>query len=446
MRDIVIFSVIVFLAARALMHPSIGILAWTWVSLMTPHKFGYGFAMTAPVAMIVGGSTLIGIVVTKDRREGILCRETWVLILFMAWMCLALPFSMYLDESMVMWNRVMKIDFMILIAMVVLTSRKDIVALVWVLAGSIGFYGFKGGIFTILSGGSYRVWGPDETFISGNNELALALIVIIPLIRFLYLHGVQKPWAKRFLLLWMLLCAVSALGSQSRGAMLALGAMAFMMWLKSSSKALIGVGILVVGLALVAFMPDSWSQRMNTVKTYEQDNSAMERISAWKMAFNAASDRVFGTGYENVKESIYYRYGDSELMSHGAHTGNGGYMQGPHSIYFEVMGEQGFIGLIIFLTIWFLMWRRAAAIKKEVATIPEAQWCSDLAAMIQVSLIAYLVGGAFLGLAYWDLPYNLLVLVVIMNRWITHKEWEKVPAGPRRPPPAVRGRSSPGVR
>jgi hypothetical protein len=41
------------------------------------------------------------------------------------------------------------------------------------------------------------------------------------------------------------------------------------------------------------------------------------------------------------------------------------------------------------------------------------KWASDLAAMIQVSLIGYAVGGAFLGLAYFDLPYHLMIIVLL---------------------------------
>jgi probable O-glycosylation ligase (exosortase A-associated) len=266
------------------------------------------------------------------------------------------------------------------------------------------------------------VWGPDNSFIAGNNEVALALVVVIPLIRFLYLHGGGNHlWAKRGMILWMLLCAIAALGSQSRGAMLALAAMSFMLWLKSRRKGLIGIGILIAALALVSFMPESWSNRMQTVESYQKDASAMGRISAWKMAFNAAKDRVFGTGFQNVKPEVYLIYGDAELLASSTEHME----QGPHSIYFEVLGEQGFIGLFLFLGIWFFVWRSGSRMLKEAKKHPvELGWCGDLAASCHMSMAGYGVGGAFLGLAYWDLPYNLLVLMVATQIWIKRKGWE----------------------
>jgi hypothetical protein len=41
--------------------------------------------------------------------------------------------------------------------------------------------------------------------------------------------------------------------------------------------------------------------------------------------------------------------------------------------------------------------------------------------MIQVSLVGYFVGGAFLSLAYYDVPYNLLVALVL-TRVLIEKE------------------------
>jgi probable O-glycosylation ligase (exosortase A-associated) len=152
-----------------------------------------------------------------------------------------------------MWKRVMKIDLMILVAIAVLHTRKHLMALVWVLVGSIGFYGFKGGFFSIATGGEYLVWGPPESFIEGNNEIGLALIMTIPLMRFLQLQHASR-WIKHGLTLLMILSAISAISTHSRGALLAIVAMASMSW-RSRSKLILGVVIGVVALGLIAFMP-----------------------------------------------------------------------------------------------------------------------------------------------------------------------------------------------
>ena len=82
-----------------------------------------------------------------------------------------------------------------------------------------------------------------------------------------------------------------------------------------------------------------------------------------------------------------------------------------------------FIGLFLFLLLWFLVWRSAGHLRIQGQKLPQTQWLSYLGAMCQVSLAGYAVGGAFLSLSYYDLPYNVLILVVVGRRWIENNEW-----------------------
>lgn len=398
-------------------HPWIGILGWTWISLMNPHTFSWRLA-TMPVAAAMAGSVLLGLVITSDRRNFYVTRESLVLILFMAWMCITLPFSYSFDQSYALWTRVMKIDLMILVALVVLYTRRHIMALAWVLVGSIGFYGVKGGLFTIATGGSYRVWGPEGTYIGGNNEVALALVITIPLMRFLHMTT-DKVWVKRGLVVAMLLCAAAALGSQSRGALLAIAAMTLLMWWRGSNRLQFGLLMLAVGIALVAFMPDSWTERMHTIRTYDQDDSANQRLNAWMMAWNIAKNNLFGAGFMVSIPEVCVRFSPIPTDCRAA-----------HSIYFMVLGEHGFIGLFLFLLMWIFVWRTAGRLRIDAAKNPESAWLAPLGAMAQVSLAGYAVGGAFLSLSYYDLPYNVMVLVILGRRWLDGKRWLVEPNEP----------------
>ena len=410
MRDLFLILSLGWLLFKALRHPWIGIMGWTWVSIMNPHQLSWKLS-GLPVALAMAGATFVGILATRDQRNYFITRETGTLMLFMLWMCITLPFSFNFDPSFELWSRVMKIDFMILVAMVVLHSRKHITALVWVLVGSLGFFGVKGGLFTLLTGGSYRVWGPQGSYIEGNNEVALALVMVIPLMRFLQLNVTNK-WLQRALMASMVLCAAAALGSQSRGALLAIGAMAVVMWWRGPNKAQGALIFLVLGVALVAFMPDSWTGRMSTIQSYDKDASANGRINAWWMAFNLAKHNIFGGGFMVSTGALFAKYAPDPLDVHAA-----------HSIYFMVLGEHGFIGLFIFLLLWFFVWSSAGRMRSQGLAQPETKWVSDLGAMCQVSLVGYAVGGAFLSLSYYDLPYNLLILVVLGGRWIDNKAW-----------------------
>lgn len=410
MRDYVLGLIILGLASYGLLHPWLGILGWTWISIMNPHAYSWGLT-SMPVAATIAISILLGLVLTKDRRNFFVTRETIVLMSFMLWMCITLPFSFSFDESYPLWNRVMKIDLMVLAAMVVLYSKKHITMLTWVLVGSLGFYGVKGGFFTLATGGVYRVWGPEGSYIGGNNEVALALVMIIPLMRFLQLTT-ESVWVKRGLLLSMLLCAAAALGSQSRGAFLAIAAMAGVFWWRSDKKVVVAGLLVLAGVALLSFMPVTWWARMDSIGSYQDDSSANGRINAWWMAWNLAKANFFGGGFMVYRPDLFALYAPNPSDVHAA-----------HSIYFMVLGEHGFVGLFLFLLLWYFVWRSAERLRIEGQKLPQTQWLSHLGAMCQVSLAGYAVGGAFLSLAYYDLPYNILILVVLGCRWMDGQEW-----------------------
>jgi len=419
MRDSLLALILLVGTLKALSHPYIGILMWTWVSIMNPHRESWNLS-TFPVAALVGGATLIGLFVTRDKRYFFFAIPSVMLLLFTLWISLAHLFALYPEESAVMLVRVLKINLMIFVTLMLLYSRKHIIALVWVLAGSLGYYGVKGGAFTIATGGSFRVWGPSDSFIEGNNEVALALIMAIPLMFFLRSLYKQR-WIRNCFLLAMILTAAAALGSQSRGALLAIVAMSVLFWSRLDSvhapgikqvgrqKAGFAVLILAAGIGLASFMPGSWHSRMDSISNYQEDTSAQGRINAWHMAWNLASDRFFGGGFEIYNKPTFLAYAPNPNDVHAA-----------HSIYFQVLGEQGFVGLTLFLLIWIFTWRSAGWLRKHGQASVETEWAAALGAMVQASLVGYAVGGAFLSLAYFDLPYNLMVLVVLTRRWVEH--------------------------
>lgn len=414
MRGFVVLTLVALAALVALRHPWIGVMLWNWVSIMNPHRYSFGFAATAPVAMIAAVCTLIGMLMTKDRREWPLKSSAVVVFfLFMVWMTLSWLFGLDVADDYAQWSKVMKIDVMVLVGLMLLHSKKHVLALVWVSAGSLMVLGVKGGIFTIIGGGGERVWGPPGTFIADNNEFGLALVMAIPLLRFLQLQ-LQNRWGRWVMAASMLLCATAALGTHSRGGLLAISAMALVLWWRGKSLILGGVVIAVVGLSLVAFMPDTWVTRMNTIETYEQDGSAQGRLGAWSAAWGIAKDYPTGIGFNLVRQELFDKY------SHNAAVG----ARAAHSIYFQVLANHGFIGLALFLTIWFITWRHAGWLRVHAAMSPETKWCSDLGAMAQVSMVGYLVGGAFLSLAYFDLPYNVMMVVAIARVWVLKKSWE----------------------
>ena len=427
MRDIALFALLGIALIYSLRQAWIGVIAWTVVSILNPHT--YGFAIKSfPVAASVAIATLIGVMMApRSEKKFPWRRESITLMLLMGFFCITLVFSFEIERSFDQFKKVMKIDFMVLVALYLLHTRKHITTLVWALVASIGFYAVKGGLFTIMTGGTYRVWGPEGTYIEGNNEIALAFIVVIPLMRYLQLQT-QVKWQRRALLGAMGLSAAAALGSHSRGALLAIVAMALVMWWRSRSKVSTAIVGLAVSAGLYSLMPAEWFNRMESIGDYQEDGSAMGRINAWWMAWNLAKNNLFGGGFDIYNLGVFSRYAPDPTDVHAA-----------HSIYFQILGEHGFIGLALFVLFYLFTWLSAGFLRKAGAQIPQAKWVGDLGAMCQVSLAGYAVGGAFLSLAYFDLPYNIMILVVATRVWVEAKSWQTDPgtAMSRPPSPAV---------
>jgi probable O-glycosylation ligase (exosortase A-associated) len=238
----------------------------------------------------------------------------------------------------------------------------------------------------------------------------------LPLMRYLHLQA-KKSWVKAGLVIAMGLTIVAILGTQSRGALVGLVAVTVMLVWKTRRRFVFLFFLL--GPVLYAgyhFMPESWHQRMLSIETYQQDPSAMGRINAWEFAFNLAKDKpMVGAGFDAFLPDLFARYAPDPDDVHDA-----------HSIYFEILAEHGFVGWSLFMLLGGFTWRSCSSIVKEARSRRDSQWVADLAAMLQVSLVGYAVSGAFLGLAYFDLYYHLIALVVLLKVQVLQLEEQPI--------------------
>lgn len=409
MRDFLILTIVAIAAITALRRPWVGIMLWNWISIMNPHRFTWGIAYSAPLAAIAAGSTLLGLLFTRERQSPFQGAAIWWLAALMIWITISWRTGIDPAGDYALWDRVIKIYLMTFVALALLVNKLQLLVFVWVTAGSIALLAMKGGLFTLLTGGNFLVWGPPSSYIEGNNEFALAAIITVPIVYFLYQITTHR-WVRYALMVSMLLCSISALGSHSRGALLALIAMSGVLWLRSRNKVAIGLLILLVAAAYIPMLPDSWWDRMETIQTYEQDASAMGRINAWIVAWETAKAYPQGAGMSYQHAELFNQFGVHETTIRAA-----------HSIYFEILGNHGFFGLFLYLGMWISTYRTAGWLRKHGGQRPDTEWTAILGSMVQVSLAGFAVGGAFLSLAYFDLPYNLMVMVVLARRWVLRK-------------------------
>ena len=199
--------------------------------------------------------------------------------------------------------------------------------------------------------------------------------------------------------------------------------MLFFLWLKSRQKIITGTAIAAVALVAATFMPEQWFDRMDTIQDYEQDASAMGRINGWQFAINVAKDNLMGGGFNAFTPEMFLIYAPIPTDYHVA-----------HSIYFQVLGDHGFIGLALFLLLMFLVWRTGTRVKKFCAGKTDLKWAADLATMCQVSLIGYAVAGAFLSMPYYDFYYYIIAVLVLLEKLLVQKprasELVAAPASP----------------
>jgi putative inorganic carbon (hco3(-)) transporter len=425
MRDYLVFGIIFLLLPFMLRRPFIGVLAFTWVSLMNPHRLTYGAAYSFPFAAVITGVTLLGLFASRDSKRLPATPLIFVLIIFSVWMTMTCFFAFEPTRAWSEWDRVMKTFFMVFITICLINTPERIKAFAWIVGLSLGFYGLKGGLFTLLSGGAYRVHGPEDSYIADNNDMALALVMTVPVLWYLQLQATRR-WLRYGLITTIGLTVIAAAGTYSRGALLGCSAMLFFLWIKSKSKIRTGVTLLLLLPLVYQVMPKQWFDRMDTIDHYQADSSAMGRINSWHFATNLAENNLFGGGFRTFTPRIFQLYAPEPLNVHA-----------PHSIYFQVLGEHGFIGLALFLVFMLLAWRTGTRILKFCKGRAELKWASDLASLSQVSIVGYAVGGAFLTLAYYDLYYDIVVLLVCLEKLLllTPQHQENKPDGQEIPTP-----------
>lgn len=408
MRDIAIAAVVFGLLPFVLTRPHWGILMWTWAGLMVPQSMSYGFMRNFPIAMLIGVVTIIAIVISPEKKRLPLTPPVVVLLVFNVWMNFTTLFALFPDYAWPYWEKTMKVMLMVFLTLLVMQTKARIFALVVVTTASLAYFGVKGGIYTIIRGGEGMVLGPGAGVHGHRNAIAVALVMTLPLMYWLLLQTSNR-WLRLAIMGGMGLTAISVLGTGSRGGFLAIAAMGAFLWLKSRHKLVIAVLLILLVPPLLGFMPEQWHARMGTIETYEEDGSSMERLSSWYMAWRLALDRpIIGAGFDCFRPEAFAIWGDPTRFGLRPEI-----WHDAHSIWFRVLAEHGFPGFGLYLLFWFFSWRTATNIIKQARGVDDFRWAGDLAAMIQVSIVGYLVGGTFINIQYWDYPYILVALLVL---------------------------------
>jgi putative inorganic carbon (HCO3(-)) transporter len=300
MRGLLLFIVFIGLLSFVFKRPFVGILMWFWISLMNPHRIVYGFASGLNYALIIAVLTLGSWLLLHPEEPKFPPRDrmTVLIVALMIWISITSLFGVGPpDDTMRLWGDAEKMLLMTLVASTMTNTRERFDQLVLICVLSIAYFGFAGGIFTIAHGGAFRVYGPLGSMIADNNDLGVALTMILPLL-FYFQQRYTQPHLKWPLRILTGLVVLGALFTYSRGALLALAAMGGVLWLRTRHKIATGAVIAIAIVGMLYFAPPEWLGRMHTIQSYQTEGSAESRLWIWQVCWVMASKHpITGLGF-----------------------------------------------------------------------------------------------------------------------------------------------------
>jgi putative inorganic carbon (HCO3(-)) transporter len=416
MRDYFLTLFVFAMVPVCVARPWIGILMWYWLGLMNPHRLTWDFAYTMPFAMAIGLATLFGALFARDRRPIPWQREMVLLVILFAYFCFTTLFAWVPSFAWIALEKLAKIVFMTFVATMFIYGKQRIRALMLVMVFSIGYYGIKGGVWSIMTGGAEQVLGPEGSFIEGNTFIALALNMVIPVMVALA-QDEAKRWLRYVLYGSAGLCVIGSFFTYSRGGWLGLAVILSLMLLHVRWKArfVLVFLMLVVGIGAHSLLPEKVFTRADTIENYEEDCSANQRLMAWTVNWNVAKTYPLtgaGFSFEETGDPRWLTFGDEKYMACFGDAPS----SSAHSIYFQMMGQHGFVAFFLYVLLLVLIQLKLTRLRREAKQRPGLEWVGWYAGGVQIGLFGYLISGAFLSSAYFDLAWLYFALTCVLAR------------------------------
>ena len=405
MRDILLALFLFSAFPMILYRYHIGALIIGFISFMYPQSNVYGFALTMPWLDYFFMTTFASYMLWqgfKDYKHHYLI--TYVIFLYI-FTCITTYNAFDVDMAYEKWVSFTKILVLAYLIFAMLNTERRINTFLKVFVLSIGFYGIKGGIFTLLTGGGYHVVGPPFSFFEDNNAMALTLTMTFPFMLYFISHADYKL-ERYFSIFCALSSAFAILGTQSRTGFIAITAtFLYYTWhIKKLSKALLF--IVPIGMVALFFMADTWSERMSTSTELETDGSFQGRVEMWKASYRIATDHPFlGGGFDVIYvPQVIAKYIPSDLEPLAI-----------HSSYFQMIAEHGYLGLAIYLTMLYLIFHTARKFHKATRTPGKISKPAELSVALRAAIGGYMVMSLTLNMAFFDILYFLIAVTAVAD-------------------------------
>lgn len=420
MRDILLVAFFFMAIYYSFKKPYLGVSAWIWIALTAPTKWAFGFSTSLRMNFTIVLVTLMSyIVVFKDKKFSIGGIGAFIILfLLMCFISTMTQNTIYASDVNADYIEHVKTALLFIFTALILRTKHQLVTFVWCIVLSISSYAGMEAVKFLLSGGGHQIVGRAGIIID-RNDLAVAINMCLPLVFFL-IYVTENTLVKKGLWILAILNIVAVVGTYSRGGFIGLSIIAIAAWLKSDKKIIWAVLAFTCLPFLYSQTPEEWRERQNTVSTAAtEDSSFIGRLWAWKISvLIALDDPLTGAGYKAVTDPILWRY-------YAPFTPNFGPLETPpvpsdlapkaaHNIYFQVLGDHGFIGLFLFVIILSKCFLTNRANQRKAKKLGLG-WLENFCSALNVSIIGYCITGMNVSLAYFDLIYAVFGLVVVCN-------------------------------
>jgi len=223
-----------------------------------------------------------------------------------------------------------------------------------------------------------------------------------------------KGWVRWSAIAGVIALPMLILMTQSRGVCLGLSVFVVIAFYGQRRRVRLALRLAVVAAILVSIAPSSVWTRLQTLRSATdtstldqvdgQEGSARQRYEIWRVAFKIIGDQPItgvGLGAYKPTHEQYAEDGEFNPTAQGARD--------THSLYFNVLAETGFPGLLLYLTMVGVVVFAAERPRRRCKHVFETGAKQLL--MLEAGLCAFLVASIFGSLPY--LPHFLLHLVLI---------------------------------
>jgi putative inorganic carbon (hco3(-)) transporter len=417
LRSVFILAILIPGFALALRDRFAALLFYIWFALFRPQEFLWIDITPFHLSLIIGLVLTVPCLLT-GRWPDISHPLSKGAVLIVVFALLAHTGAVNPEVSWQWTEHLLKLVLVCLLATRLISTKRDLILVVMVMACSLGFHSAKAGLMSIVRGGVEYQDGLGGSFITNNGYALAAAMVTFLLVACGQM--VKSQWVRRGFLVAALASTFTVVSTFSRGGFVALvaGSLAFV--LVRPRRVRLMVGLIMLGLGAYTFvpLPEGYGDRIQTIAILDKpaDTSIRSRPHYWRIALAMASDYPFGVGLRNF-ESAY----DSYDISDGAY----GRRRDVHSSYFQMIAETGFGGGALFLglTIYTLviLLRIRSRVANSNLSSDERQFFLAAANGLLASMTAFMVGGAFGSYALNDLTWLSIAVTAALDR-ITQEE------------------------